>query len=158
MAKKAPKPVPEGMHTVTSVLNFKGDCVKAIEFYQKAFGATVVGEVAKGPDNKVMHAMIKIGDSNVMLSDLMGMGKEEDAVGVRNNLWVYVKDCDALFNQAVGAGAAVTWSPTDQFWGDRVSVVKDPFGNQWSIATAKWIMTPEEMQKAQEEWFKTMKK
>ncbi len=158
MATKAPKPVPEGMHTVTSVLNFKGDCLKAIEFYKKALGATVVGEVAKGPDNKVMHALIKIGDSSVMLSDLMGMGKEEDAVGLNNNLWVYVDNCDALFNRAVAAGATVTWPPTDQFWGDRVGVAKNPFGNQWSIATAKLVLTPEEIQKAQEEWLKTMKK
>jgi PhnB protein len=157
MAKKAPRPVPEGMHMVTPVLNFKGDCVKAIEFFQKAFGAMVVGEVAKGPDAKVMHALIKIGDSNVMLSDLMVMGKEADAVGVRNNLWVYIDNCDTLFDRAVAAGAAVTWPPTDQFWGDRVAVVKDPFGNQWSIATAKWVMTQEEMQKAQVEFFKMMK-
>jgi uncharacterized glyoxalase superfamily protein PhnB len=143
------------MHTVTPVLNFKGDCSKAIEFYQKAFGAAIAGEIAKGPDLKVMHAMIKIGDSNVMLSDLMGM--VEEPVGMHANLWVYVEDCDSLFNRAVAAGCSVTWPPSDQFWGDRVAVVKDPFGNQWSIATVKWTMAPEEMQKAQEEWLKTMK-
>ena len=156
MPKKAPKPVPKGMHTVTSVLNFKGDCAEAIEFFKRAFGATVVGRIEKGADDKVMHALIKIGDSMVMLSDLMGPDK--DPVGVRNNLWVYVNNCDTLFNRAVAAGATVTWPLSNQFWGDRVGVVRDPYGNQWSIATAKLVLTPRELQKAQEEWFKTMKR
>ncbi len=155
MATKAAKPIPEGMHTVTPVLNFNGNCEKAIEFYKKAFQATVVGEIAKGPGGMVLHALIKIGDANVMLSDLMG--KQDNPVGLYGNMWIYIDDCDSMFNKAISAGAVAVWPLTDQFWGDRVGVIKDPFNHQWSIATLKFTMSQEEMQKKQDEWMKTMK-
>jgi PhnB protein len=156
MPKKAPKPVPKGMNTVTPVLNFKGDCSTAIAVYKKAFGAVVVGDIATGPNGKVLHAMIKIGGSNIMLSDVMH--KDVSLAGLRSNMWVYVDDCDKMFNRAVAAGCTVVWPLTDMFWGDRTGVLKDPFGHQWSIATLKWVLKPEEMRKAQDEWLKSVKK
>jgi PhnB protein len=156
MPRKALKPIPKGMRTITPVLNFKGDCIKAIEFYKKAFGAKVIGEVVKGPDGKVLHALLKIGDSNVMLSDLMG--QDDEQFGLHANMWVYIADCDSVFNRAIAAGAKVKYPIMDQFWGDRVGALVDPFNNLWSIATLKWIMTPEEIQKGQDDWFKSIKK
>lgn len=156
MPIKASKPIPDGIQSVTPVINFTGDCAQAIDFYKKAFGAEVVGDIAKAPDGKVLHAMIKIGDSNVMLSDVMGPA--ENAAGLRGNLWLYVDNCDSIFNRAAGAGCKVVWPLIDQFWGDRAGTIIDPFGHQWSIATLKWILTPQEMKEKQAEWFASLKR
>ena len=159
MAQPAPKHVPEGMHTVTTHLWFKGDCAEAVDLYQKAFGAELAAPVAKGPDGKgVMHAMLKIGDSHVMMADAWPgsweIGPDGNATA---GLFVYVNDCDKLFKRATDAGCEVIFPMADMFWGDRMGKVKDPFGHCWGIATHKWIYTPEEIQRGQEEWLKSMK-
>jgi PhnB protein len=156
MPRKSLKPVPKGMRTITPALNFKDNCIQAIEFYKKAFNAEVIGNIAKGPDGKVLHALMKVDDSCFMLSDVMGQDKEQ--FGLRANMWMYVAKCDSMFTQAVAAGAKILYPMTDQFWGDRVGALVDPFNHLWSIATLKWILTPEEMQKGQDEWFKSSKK
>jgi PhnB protein len=158
MPTKALKPVPEGMNTITTELYYNGNCLQAIEFYKKAFGATTIGEIAKGPDGKsVMHAMLKIGDSNIMLADAWPGNWE---TGPKNTatagLFLYVEDCDKLYNQAVKAGCIVVNEMMDAFWGDRMGKVKDPFGHCWSIASLKWILTPEEISKGMDEWMKSV--
>jgi PhnB protein len=138
-APAGPQAIPAGYGTLTPFLNING-ASDAIEFYKKAFGA-VERLRMPGPDGKVMHAELKIGDSILMLSDAI-MAPE-----TRSALHIYVKDCDALFAQAVAAGATATAPPTDMFWGDRFARLADPFGNQWAIATHTEDVSPAEMQK-----------
>jgi len=153
----AVKPIPEGYHTLTPFLTVR-DAERAIEFYKQAFGAELRGGgVAKGPDGKVMHAEIRIGDSRVMMNDaMMGTKGPKEMGGSPASLWLFVEDCDAYFNRAVGAGATPIMPLGDMFWGDRFGAVQDPFGYRWSFATRKEDLTREEMQKRQKEWEKQM--
>ena len=153
---KAKKAVPEGHHTVTPQLTLD-NAARTIDWYKKALGAEEVSR-AVGPDGKILHAEVRIGDSPIMLNDVMG-GKGPGAFGGSPaSLWVYVEDADALFNRAVAAGAKVHPGPmgrmADQFWGDRCGVFTDPEGYTWTIATRKEDLSPEEMKKRQEEWMK----
>jgi PhnB protein len=121
----------------------------AIEWYTKALGAEEVAR-ALGPDGRIMHAEIRVGDSLIMLNDAMGGAQTPKALGGSPvSLWVYVEDCDALFNRAVAAGAAVSRGPmgalADQFWGDRTGTVIDPEGYSWTIATRKEDLTDAEI-------------
>ena len=160
MAQPAPKPVPEGVNTLTTHLWFNGNCAEAVEFYQKAFGAELIAPVVPGPEGKgVMHAMLKLGNSHVMMADAWPGSWEIGPDGSATaSLFVYVDNCDKLFARATGAGCDVTMPLDDMFWGDRMGKVKDPFGHCWFIATHKWVYTPEEMQRGQEEWLKSLKK
>src|SRR4029079_18575688 len=107
---KAKKAVPEGHHTVTPQL-ILDSAAQAIEWYKKALGAEEVAR-ATGPDGKILHAEIRIGDSLIMLNDGMGEGKGPKAFGGSPaSLWIYVEDADALFNRAVAAGAKVAEGP-----------------------------------------------
>jgi PhnB protein len=156
MPRPAPRPVPEGMHTLTPEFFFDGSCAQAIEFYQKAFGAELVGPVSKAPNNKgVAHAMMRIGDSNLMMADAWpNMWEQAPKGSTTASLFVYVEDCDRLFERAVKQGCQTVMPPADMFWGDRMGKLKDPYGHSWAIATNKWIMTPEEIDKGQKEFFK----
>jgi PhnB protein len=154
---KAKKAVPDGFHTVTPQLTLD-NAAQAIEWYKKAFGAEEVAR-AVGPDGKIMHAEVRIGDSRIMLNDPMMGGKGPKAIGGSPAaLWLYVEDCDALFNRAVAAGGHVFSGPMgqlqDQFWGDRTGTVVDPHGYTWTIATHKEDLTPQELQQRQAEWMK----
>lgn len=150
------KPIPEGYHTVTPYIAIK-DAAKAIEFYQKAFDAIEV-EKCLSPDGKIMHAVIKIGNSLIMLSDEMpgsdcGISSPETLKGATSMLFIYVEDADAFFNQAVREGATIKMPLCDVFWGDRYGQLMDPFGHSWSIATHKVDLTKDEIAKAAEEFF-----
>jgi len=154
---QAKSPVPEGFHTVTPHLIFD-HAAEAIEWYKKALGANEKSR-ALGPDGKVMHAELQIGNSRIMLNDAMGGGKSAKALGGSPiSLWVYVPDCDTVFNRAVGAGAKIPEGPmgkmADQFWGDRCGSLIDPFGYHWNIATRKGDLTREEMDSRATEFFK----
>ena len=154
---KAKRAVPEGYHTVTPSLTFD-DAAGAIDWYKKALGAEEVSR-AVGPDGKIMHADLRIGDSRIMVNDAMAGGKGPKAIGGSPaSLWVYVEDCDALFNRAVAAGAQVAPGPmgqmADQFWGDRSGTFTDPAGYRWTIATHKEDLTPQEMEQRQEQFMK----
>jgi PhnB protein len=144
----AVKPVPEGYHTITPALSLD-DAAGAIEFYKRALGAEERYRMPT-PDGKIAHAELQIGDSIVMLSDMFeqSMGKTpKDAGGTTVSLFLYVEDCDEWFRRAVDAGATATMEPEDQFWGDRFARVTDPYGHDWSFATHKEDLTPDEMER-----------
>ena len=154
---KAKSAVPEGHHTVTPQLTLD-NAAEAIDWYKKALGAEEVGR-AVGPDGKIMHAELRIGDSLIMLNDAMMGGKGPKALGGSPaSLWLYVEDCDALFNRAIAAGAQVhggnMGAMADQFWGDRCGTFTDPQGYRWTIATHKEDLSREEMEQRQEAWMK----
>jgi PhnB protein len=149
---RAAKPVPEGYHTVTPHLTLD-DAAQSIEWYKKAFGAQEISR-SLGPDGKIMHAEIKIGDSRIMVGDVM-MGKGPRGFGGSPaSLWLFVDNSDALFDRAVKAGATVQMPLADQFWGDRGGAIADPAGYTWWIATRKEDLTPEELRQRAAEFFK----
>lgn len=145
----AAKPVPDGFRTVTPYLVCAG-ASDAIAFYKKAFGAIEQMRVP-GPDGRLIHAAIQIGDSVVMLNDEF---PEMDALGPKSRggasvtIHLFVADVDAAFARAVKAGATVKMPLQDMFWGDRYGSLEDPFGHSWSIATHLCDLTREEIQKA----------
>lgn len=154
---KARSPIPEGFHSVTPHLIFD-DTAQAIDWYKRALGAEEKSRAA-GPDGKIIHAELQIGDSRIMMNDAMGGGRSAKSIGGSPvGFWIYVADCDALFKRAVAAGASVAPGPmgqmNDQFWGDRTGTFSDPFGYNWTIATRKEDLTREEMDKRAEEFFK----
>ena len=154
---KAKNPVPTGHHTVTPQLTLD-NASSAIDWYKRALGATEVSR-AVGPDGKIMHAEIRVGDSPIMLNDdMMGGNSPRAHHGSPASLWLYVEDCDSLFDRAVKAGARVEPGPMgqmqDQFWGDRSGTFTDPEGYRWTIATHKEDLTPDEMKKRQDEWMR----
>ncbi len=137
---------PAGFHAVTPYLRLKR-AVQAIEFYQRAFGATEIMRLPM-PDGRLGHAEIRIGDSLLMLADEfpeMGIVGPETLGNTTVSLMIYVPDVDAQVQRAVSAGATLTMPVADQFWGDRMGKVKDPFGHEWMIATHLEDMSPEEM-------------
>lgn len=152
---KAAKAVPEGYHTITPTLTLD-DAAKTIEWYKQALGAEEISR-SLGPDGKVMHAEIKIGDSRVMMNDvMMGQRGPQALGGSPASLWLFVDDSDALFNRAVKAGATVQMPLDNQFWGDRAGAVADPAGYTWWIATRKEDLTRDEMNQRAAEFFKQM--
>jgi PhnB protein len=142
------KPIPDGYRTVTPYLTVN-DAAKAIDFYKKAFDAIEVHRM-QGPQGKIGHAELKIGDSLVMLADEMpGMETRspQSVGGTTGMLFLYVKDVDAAFKKATDAGAKATQPPTDMFWGDRYGKLTDPFGQAWSLATHIEDVAPDEMER-----------
>jgi PhnB protein len=137
----AVKPVPEGYHTVTPFLNVKG-LAKMIDFLKAALGAEEVMRMP-GPGGAVVHAEVSIGNSRLMLGEVMGPTQQPSS----SYFYLYVNDADSMYKRAVNAGAASQSAPADQFWGDRMGTVKDPFGNTWSLATHKEDVSPAEMAK-----------
>ena len=155
---KAKSAVPAGFHTVTPHLIFD-NAAEAIEWYKRALGAEEHGDRALGPDGKVMHAELRIGNSILMLNDAMGGGRSAKTIGGSPvSLWLYVEDCDALHRRAVTAGAQVAPGPmgqlTDQFWGDRSGTVVDPYGYTWTIATRKEDLTSQEIKQRMDSFMK----
>jgi PhnB protein len=152
---KAKRAVPEGLHTVTPMLTLDNTS-QAIPWYVKALGAEEISR-AVGPDGKVLHAEIRIGNSHIMLHDTMMDAKAPHAMGGSPiSLWVYVEDADNLYKRATTAGARVADGPMgkmmDQFWGDRCGTVIDPEGYYWTIATRKEDLSPDEMRQRTAEW------
>jgi len=154
---KAKSAIPEGYHTVTPQLTLD-NAAQAIEWYKKAFGADEVSRFA-GPDGKIMHADLRIGNSHFMVNDAMMDAKGPKAMGGSPaSFWIYVDDCDSLFKRAIDAGGHVAGGGMgqlqDQFWGDRSGTIVDPQGYKWTIATRKEDLSREEMKKRGEEWMK----
>lgn len=143
------KPIPQGYNSVTPYL-VVSDAARAIEFYKQAFGAKEVVRMA-GPDGKIGHAEIKIGDSMLMLSDeMMGNRSPHTLGGSSVSIFLYVEDVDSVFKRAVDAGAKSDMPPTDMFWGDRFGKLTDPSGHLWALATHIEDVAPEEMKKRTE--------
>jgi PhnB protein len=152
------QPVPAGYHTINPSMIVK-DARKAIAFYKSAFGAEEI-DVMTGPDGKVMHAELRIGNSILMMGEenpAWAAFKSAETIGASPiSLHLYVPDADAAFKRAIDAGAAVDMPLDDMFWGDRYGKVKDPFGYTWGIATRVKNLTPEEVRKAGQEWMAKM--
>ena len=143
------KSIPAGMHSVTPHLVCAG-AADAIEFYKKAFNAVETSRLP-GPDGKLMHAAVQIGDSTVMLTDESpdwGCFGPRSLKGSPVTIHLYVDDVDAVVDQAVKAGGKIIMPVEDMFWGDRYGKLEDPFGHHWSVATHLREVTPEEMKEA----------
>jgi PhnB protein len=152
------KPIPEGYHSITPYLIVRGG-KKALEFYQKAFGATVMFQM-DGPDGGIAHAEFKIGDSIIMLgeeNEQWQCQSPQKLGGTPVGLMIYVKDSDAVYNQAIAAGATVLRPIQNQFYGDRSGTVTDPFGHQWTVSTHVEDVTPEELNRRAAEMFGSAK-
>jgi PhnB protein len=133
---KASKKIPEGFRTVTPSLVVRG-AAQAIDFYKKALGAEELMRMA-GPDGKIGHAELKIGDSIIFLTDEnpeMGNKAPQTLGGTTGSLYLYVPDVDTAFKQALDAGGKSTMPVTDMFWGDRFGSFVDPFGHTWGLST-----------------------
>ena len=141
------KAIPKDMHSITPHL-VCADAAKAIEFYKKAFGAVETARLP-GPNGRIMHAAVRIGDSCVMLADEfpeMGSVGPKALKGSPVMIHLYVEDADATMAQAAKAGAKVTMPVAEMFWGDRYGQLEDPFGHRWSIGTHVKDLTPEQIQ------------
>ncbi len=140
------KPIPDGSHAITPHLICDG-AADAIAFYKKAFDAVEVLRIP-GTNGKLMHACIRIGDSNVMLAEEMPEWNSLSPKTLKGSpvtIHLYVNDADAVVARAVAAGATVTMPVTDMFWGDRWGQLTDPFGHHWSVATHRRDMTADEI-------------
>ncbi len=141
-----PKPIPDGYPSVTPYLVVT-DGAGAIAFYEKAFGAVEIMRLAT-PDGTIAHAEIKIGDSPVMLADEypdMGFRGPASLGGTPVGIHLYVEDADALFAQALAAGATERRPVQDQFYGDRTGTLTDPYGHVWTLATHREDLSPDEI-------------
>ena len=150
--------IPEGFNTVSVYMIVK-DAKKAIDFYQKAFGAEA-GVHMPGPGGQgTMHAELRIGNSTVMLTDenpQWGMKSPSTLGGTATGLHLYVDDADKAFQRAIDAGCTVKAPLMDAFWGDRFGKVTDPFGHEWGIATHVEDVEPEDMAKRAAAFFAEM--
>ncbi len=143
----AVKPIPEGYHSISPALAIDG-AAEAIDFYKRAFGAKERYRM-DAPDGKIAHAELEIGDSVVMLSDPFPQSTVKaptELGGTTVGVFVFVEDVDAVFQQAVDAGATVTMPLDDMFWGDRFGAVRDPYGHSWSLATRVEDVPPDELE------------
>ena len=139
--------IPEGYHSITPYIIVDG-AARALDFYKQAFGAVEVLRMPMGDSGKLAHAEVKIGDSHVMLSDEwpdQGMLGPKARGGATASLMIYVEDVDSAFARALGAGAKEERAPADQFWGDRMGTLVDPFGHRWTLATHVEDVSEEEM-------------
>ena len=151
---KAASFFPKGYHTITPQLTLN-DAARAIEWYKKAFGAEEIDRNI-GPDGKIMHAELKIGDSHFMVNDvMMGKGPKEFG-GSPAGFWIYAADSDTLFKRAIDAGGKVEMPIDNQFWGDRAGALADPEGYTWWIATRKEELTKAEVEQRANEHFAKM--
>lgn len=138
--------LPAGYHSVTPYLIVNGTAA-AIDFYRRAFGAAEIMRL-DGPHGKIWHAEIQIGNARVMLADEypeMGFVSPQTLGGAGVSLLVYVSDVDAVFAQAVDAGAVQLRAVQHQFYGDRSGMLRDPYGHVWSIATHVEDLSTEEI-------------
>lgn len=146
--------LPNGYHSITPQLTLS-NAARTIDWYKKAFGAEEIDRNI-GPDGKIMHAELKIGDSHFMVNDvMMGKGPKEFG-GSPAGFWIYVADSDKLFKRAIDAGGKVTMPIENQFWGDRAGALADPEGYTWWIATRKEELTKVEVEQRANEHFAKM--
>jgi PhnB protein len=147
------KSIPTGFHTITTTLVVK-DAAKVIELYKKALGATETMKMCCSESGKIMHAELKIGDSILFISD---EAPQMGCMATTSNLWLYVNDCDASYNQAIAGGFTAKMPIADMFWGDRLGSAVDTVGNTWTFATHKLDLTQEQMMAGQKAFMEQMK-
>jgi PhnB protein len=148
----AAKPIPEGYEGATPYLSIRG-AAKAIDFYKQAFGAIELMRMDQ-PDGRVAHAEIAIGKARIMIADEfpeIGFRSPETIGGSPVIIHLYVEDVDSVVERAKQAGATVTRPPNDEFYGDRLAQLTDPFGHVWSFATHIEDVSPDEMQRRAEQ-------
>jgi uncharacterized glyoxalase superfamily protein PhnB len=149
MTQSTVKPIPDGMHSVTPMLVCAG-AADAIAFYQKAFGAVEISRLP-GPQGKLMHAAMRVGDSVIMLTDefpdFASLGPKA-LKGSPVVIHLYVDNADEFAARAVAAGASMTMPVADMFWGDRYGQFEDPFGHRWSVGTHVRDVSHDEMRQA----------
>ena len=149
---------PAGYQSITPALVVR-NAHRAIDFYKQAFGAEEVSRMP-GPDGKIMHAELRIGDSVFMLGEenaAWGALSPLSTNGNPGSLHLYVPDADAAYEHALASGCEVRMPIEDAFWGDRYAKVRDPFGHEWGIATRVKDLTPEQTMQAMNDWMATMK-
>jgi len=136
------------IHELFAYLRMK-DAAKAIDFYQRAFGATEKFRLCE-PSGRVGHAELDFGGTTLMLSDEFpeyGIRGPESLGGTTLTIHLHVDDADALIRRAVAAGATVVRPATDQFYGERSGTVRDPFGHEWNIGHEIEKLSAGEMQR-----------
>ena len=154
------KPIPEGMHSITPHL-LVDRAAKAVEFYKNVFGAEVARPMSTTPDGKILHVLLKIGDSHLMMADAFprpGMASPKSLGGTPVVLTLYVPDVDATWKKAIDAGAKTVFPLINQFWGDRYGIIEDPFGHAWALATHIEDPTQEEIEERAKSAFAHMGK
>jgi PhnB protein len=149
---KSVKAVPKGFHNVTPFL-MVDNASGLIEFMQKAFDGKVTSNM-KMDNGNVMHATVRIGDSEIMVADVMDRATQQP---MPTMLYLYVDDVDAMYEQALSANASSIRVPTDEFYGDRSAGIKDEWNNQWWLATHKEDVSDEEMERRKEEFLSKSK-
>jgi PhnB protein len=151
---KSTKPIPDGYHTITPNV-IVDDGASAMEFYKRAFGAQELMRMP-GPDGRIMHAELQIGDSRFMLCDEMpdmDVRSPKFYNGSPVGFYLYFEDVDKAWQRALDAGAKQVSPLEDMFWGDRTGRLQDPFGHKWTLAQHVQDLTPEEIEKGQEAFF-----
>ncbi len=154
MSNETEPHLPAGYHSVMPGLTFKSS-VEAIDFYVRAFSAEQT-VLIPGPNDRIMHAEVMIGDSVLMMSDEfpeLDARCPEHYKGTPMILRINVPDVDAVFAQAVEAGAESMREPENMFWGERIGFIRDPFGYRWGIATYVEEVEPEEVMRRAREGF-----
>lgn len=149
--------IPPGFHSVTSSLIVR-NAAQAIDFYKKALGAEELMRM-EGPDGKIGHAEIKIGDSIVFITDespAMGTKSPQTLGGTASNLYLYVEDVDSAFQRATSAGGKATMPVTDMFWGDRFGQFVDPYGHTWGLSTHTEDLSEQEIEKRAADFYAQM--
>lgn len=152
-------PIPTGFHTLTPHI-VVSDGAAAIEFYKKAFGAQENSRLMTPNGKLLMHAQLTVGNSIIMLASEFPPNalSPKSRGGTSVFLHLYVPDSDAVFDRAVKAGGSIRMPMSDTFWGDHYGVVEDPFGHQWSIASRKHDLTPEQIAENSKTWMAKMPK
>ena len=151
-------PIPEGMNSLIPYLVLP-DTVKAMAFYNRAFGATEIMRMPGPGGHGTMHAEMKFGNSTLMLTDenpQREMKSPATLGGSPVSLMFYVEDVDKVIKKAVAAGCEIKFPASDMFWGDRMGKVSDPFGYHWSVATHIEDVPEDEMPQRQAEWLAQM--
>jgi PhnB protein len=141
------KPIPAGYHSVTPYLAVRG-AAELLDFLKIVFAAEEMERIT-APDGSIGHAEVLVGDSRIMISEVMEKCEPRPA-----SLYLYLEGVDSTYRRALEAGATSTQEPTNQFWGDRQATVKDRFGNEWHLATRVEEVSMEELQRRMAEIFK----
>jgi PhnB protein len=147
-------PIPDGYTSVAPYL-FVEDAAGAIDFYKRAFGAVEHGMI-KTPDGRIAHAELKIGDTVMRLCDnlpIFDAKAPSELGGTTVEVFLFVEDVDAAVRRAADAGASVKAEPKDQYWGDRMAQLRDPYGHHWLVASRVEDLTPEQIAERERAFF-----